>query len=412
MTNKKRLVFTCLVLFFFLPYSQALYREGELNIESDGLSIDTLFVDLENSNVNHFVHDFDYVDDYQFSYVSDYLDTLYRPDWPAPVIIEHENKKESIKLIISQDDTLLNCISASIINNPESDNILIYNLTPGVIYYYSIVDSISSDIIRSGAIKTLGQVRMINAGKVANVRDIGGWKSSLGGRLKYGRLFRGGTLEKANEEELFTLQKVGVTSELDLRKEPQTSFNEEVNYHHYALGNFFDIENVKSNADAIRILINELVKGENVYVHCVGGADRTGVLCMLIEGACGVSESDMAKDYELTSFCNIIRKRTSGGFPEAINYIKSLPGASLQIQFISYLQKGGLSEEETNNLIEQLVDIDDKCTNIKPVNTVYKRKCSSNDCYKLDGSRGYAKTSKNCIYIINGKKILFKGKYE
>ena len=35
-----------------------------------------------------------------------------------------------------------------------------------------------------------------------------------------------------------------------------------------------------------------------------------------------------------------------------------------------YLQKGGLSEKETNNLIEQLVDIDDKCTNVKPVNSV------------------------------------------
>ena len=39
-----------------------------------------------------------------------------------------------------------------------------------------------------------------------------------------------------------------------------------------------------------------------MYFHCAAGRDRTATLAILIEGALGISESDMAKDYELTYF--------------------------------------------------------------------------------------------------------------
>ena len=38
------------------------------------------------------------------------------------------------------------------------------------------------------------------------------------------------------------------------------------------------------------------------YIHCSAGADRTGTLCALINGVLGVSEDDLIRDYELTSF--------------------------------------------------------------------------------------------------------------
>ena len=45
-----------------------------------------------------------------------------------------------------------------------------------------------------------------------------------------------------------------------------------------------------------------LRENKPVYFHCAAGRDRTGTLAVLLEGALGVSESDMAKDYELTYF--------------------------------------------------------------------------------------------------------------
>ena len=49
-------------------------------------------------------------------------------------------------------------------------------------------------------------------------------------------------------------------------------------------------------------VVARLREGKPVYFHCAAGRDRTATLAVLLEGALGVSESDMAKDYELTYF--------------------------------------------------------------------------------------------------------------
>ena len=40
-----------------------------------------------------------------------------------------------------------------------------------------------------------------------------------------------------------------------------------------------------------------------ISFHCTNGADRTGLLALLIEGALNVCDEDIYRDYELTSFC-------------------------------------------------------------------------------------------------------------
>ena len=39
-----------------------------------------------------------------------------------------------------------------------------------------------------------------------------------------------------------------------------------------------------------------------IYLHCEGGADRTGVICYLLNALLGVSDEDLLTDFELTSF--------------------------------------------------------------------------------------------------------------
>ena len=39
-----------------------------------------------------------------------------------------------------------------------------------------------------------------------------------------------------------------------------------------------------------------------VYFHCSVGADRTGSIAFLIGALCGMSEDQLAKEFELTSF--------------------------------------------------------------------------------------------------------------
>ena len=49
-------------------------------------------------------------------------------------------------------------------------------------------------------------------------------------------------------------------------------------------------------------VVQRLREDKPVYFHCAAGRDRTATLAVLLEGVLGISESDMAKDYELTYF--------------------------------------------------------------------------------------------------------------
>lgn len=65
-----------------------------------------------------------------------------------------------------------------------------------------------------------------------------------------------------------------------------------------------------------------------VYFHCHGGSDRTGTLAFLIEALLGVSESDLSKDYELTSFVGFsgARRRNGNGgwfFAPMVRYLRT-----------------------------------------------------------------------------------------
>ena len=75
-------------------------------------------------------------------------------------------------------------------------------------------------------------------------------------------------------------------------------------------------------------------------MHCWGGADRTGTVAFILEGLCGVSEADLAIDYELTSFTMFgLRTRVNRGtanYADVIARIKSYPGATLQEKFEAY----------------------------------------------------------------------------
>lgn len=327
-----------------------------IDIKEERTITDTSFC-IENKYVNHFVNDFEYTESYDYTFIETYtVSTELRKDYPSPCIIEGP-KEQNVKLIVSRDSTFLTHITPLIVQ--DSNSWQVSNLAPG--RYFFLFENIDSGAcVKTGCFNVTGKVRMINAGGILNVRDVGGWSSSLGGTIKYGRLIRGGKLEEAPPDDLKAIVDIGINSELDLRGNAPVGLVDDKDYHFCALDNFLDIKNVERNCSAIRILINELSLGKNIYVHCSGGADRTGVFCLLVEGACGVSESDISKEYELTSFSTVgVRKRNSGGFPEAMEYVKSFSGANLQEKFVSYLLAGGLNSDEIAILISELVEKND-----------------------------------------------------
>ena len=102
-------------------------------------------------------------------------------------------------------------------------------------------------------------------------------------------------------------------------------------------------------AAVLRVFADE--KNYPVYMHCWGGADRTGTVAFILEGLCGVSETDLAIDYELTSFTMFgLRTRMNRGtanFADVVAKIKTYPGAALAEKFAAYARDTlGLTDAE------------------------------------------------------------------
>ena len=110
---------------------------------------------------------------------------------------------------------------------------------------------------------------------------------------------------------------------------------------------------------AIRAIIGYLGEGRSVFFHCAGGADRTGTLAVLLLGTLGVSESDMAKDYELTYFSPEDWSMYNGGYGHIISaysfqsiyktIFNETDSGTYQERIVKYLLQIGVSQKDIDD---------------------------------------------------------------
>lgn len=308
------------------------------------------------------------------------------------------------------------------------DTYTVKNLIPNRIYTYTIKNS-SGEIIKSGSCKASGQVRFIDAGKATtypvsdptqvyqrplfNIRDLGGWACD-GGHIKYGLVYRGCRLNgnyTNDQPERFGISLtpaqidffknfLGIRDEIDFRQlknDPDTGNTETAgddavyetadDIEDTALGIGVDytiiplnpyikgIEIKSSNADmnrryanVIKRIARDISDKKPCYIHCLEGADRTGTVTMLILAICGVSRSDIERDYELTSFSKDYagnrnrRARNDAAqnhrWMTLIQYLlgSSFTGATFRDKIIDYVLKIGVTIEEINTIRAGLID--------------------------------------------------------
>ena len=202
---------------------------------------------------------------------------------------------------------------------------------PGKTYYYRAYTLKGDDEMRSpysnykdliklpsyepttqGVFKTKDdKVRYLNIEKLKNFRDIGGYSTADGKKVKYGMLYRGPSLDEVTVFGTTQLKdQLGIKNEIDLRYDiEKTTSSFGVNYCHYGM-QAYDCINPKHSSFkkytkvALQNIFNLLSDEANypAVFHCAAGADRTGTLAFLISGLLGVSRDDLTKDFELTSF--------------------------------------------------------------------------------------------------------------
>lgn len=235
----------------------------------------------------------------------------------------------------------------------------ITNLTPGSTYTYTMTDGNGER--SEGKFKAVGQVRMVSIQDAWNFRDLGGWTGLAGAKIKYGKLFRGGSLNGTFEGREADYQNadynkftfhgqedvdhLGIRAELDLRGDPKFVpglWGKEQNAHSVSLlqtklkdATFFRIMSDyglyypfqrSSIIQDVAWMIQELQAGRPVAFHCRSGADRTGAVSLLIEGLLGVSEGDAARDYELTSLSPETNQRYANSVNSSFQFFSRSSG--------------------------------------------------------------------------------------
>lgn len=235
------------------------------------------------------------------------------------------------------------------------------NMIPNHLYSYEIVNA-SGNVIK-GKFKAIAQhsVREVIIADSWNYRDLGGWPSTLGGTIRYEWIYRGGSLNgtwndeknpkgsnlkqaETDNKDNYTFSKIGslqiqdlgIKAELDLRAMPDGKNDSKIRIHNRAIGEgktgitdwtYMQISTSGSlssplSDDAIvrdvEWIIDQVLAGKPVAFHCKSGADRTGALAMIIEALLGVTESNIARDYELTTYSseNSVVDNSETGFRE------------------------------------------------------------------------------------------------
>lgn len=288
-------------------------------------------------------------------------------------------------------ERLITTYDAELEESPELDF-----LVPGNTYYWKVTtdngrtSEVDSFHIEDGAFRVL----MLKGGD--NIRDLGGFTTSSGKKVAFNKLFRGAkinNISKASQKIMTDV--IGAKSELDLRSSSddggqeagafsdsylQISMNQYANiipgYMRAATGDFPSNQYTTGSVENVKKIFDYLADENNypVYFHCNAGADRTGTLSFLIESFLGVSEEDMVRDFELTSFSSYGKRWRSGiqdgkftssgimqhnssnyvGYGEMVNTMKLKFGTTdgtIQDAVTNYLKSGcGISEDTLNKI--------------------------------------------------------------
>ena len=199
--------------------------------------------------------------------------------------------------------------------------------------------------------------RWIRVPDLTNVRDIGGWSTVNGRRVRQNMMYRGSEKDfhhNITKEGIRILcDHLKVRTDLDLRGEAVGKIERS------ALGDGVALRLIPALAyadffkadqeDTARRIFSLFAESDNYpfYVHCWGGADRTGTVILLLNALLGVSDEDLMLDYELTSFSVWgDRDRSSDWFKGLLTALDRYGPGSLAQKAERYLLLIGITREQ------------------------------------------------------------------
>ncbi|WP_221207347.1 tyrosine-protein phosphatase [Streptosporangium becharense] len=169
-------------------------------------------------------------------------------------------------------------------------------------------------------------MRHIEFARLHNFRDVGGYRTDDGRRVRWRRLYRSDSLHRLADDDLDRYHALGIRTVIDLRHPDEVEFRGRAphgpGYHNLPLehrrwnvrddyrpdagiARFFADRYREVSQDGraeIRSALEVIADAGNapVVIHCAAGKDRTGVLTALVLRLLGVAEEDVIADYALT----------------------------------------------------------------------------------------------------------------
>lgn len=246
-------------------------------------------------------------------------------------------------------------------------NIVLYRLLPDQTYYFKITVELENGqcCTADGRFRTKWSPRVLEFKSLDNVRDIGGWSTADGKTVRYGMLYRGCELDGATgkssviteDDTDILVQELKINTQLDLRAPGLPGVKDQPGVKHL----YFDLPSYAGTYtgvgnERLRQVFAALATEENypVYLNCTDGADRTGIVCFLLEALLGVPEEDCYRDWELSVLSN-----GSGSYEAMDRFLEKLhktEGTTLKEKTENYLISIGVTQEEIDSIRNILVD--------------------------------------------------------
>ena len=279
-----------------------------------------------------------------------------------------------------------------------------------------------------------GGVRMIYTPSVWNVRDLGGW-ACTGGRVKYGKIFRGGNFGSISAADKATIiDWLGVATDIDLRNNSETGgitaspLGGSVEYYHQSLDYYANaVSTSAASARTVAVLKKVMAcvaANKPCYFHCMSGSDRTGTIAYLLLSLLGVSQSDKDKEYELTAFSdeadgkrfrNSNYNVTNGnGWYPLIKYFRdTYTGENDNEKVVAWAVANGITYAEINAFRAAMISGDAGEVAAPPreytvANTLTGCKNSNAATTVNEGDAYYAAITANNGYVLNGATVMVK----
>jgi hypothetical protein len=241
----------------------------------------------------------------------------------------------------------------------------VYNLKAGTTYYWQIRSG--DDVSNMACFTTADYPRFILTENISNFRDLGGYLTADGYRVKQGILYRSAQLEGASESDKQTFKELlGIKTDLDLRGQSTVSpLGEEIKVVPISIqwytGVFGD-----EYTTAFRNAIEQFAYEDNypMVFHCAIGRDRTGTVATTILALLGVDEETLIREYML-SFNSVSGNADYVPGSTMVNNIKSYinglkeygdPDATLAEHTEAFLLEIGVAEEQIQAIRDILLD--------------------------------------------------------